>query len=269
VRILKNNAYRSMEKLAETWDKRLDAVLQEVPYLALLYVYEAVVGRIPKTPQFSAYRKSLRIVHLGGSTRDVQQYAVYSTLPRRTVRESHTEVILYVRAKSRMKRVPPAVLILEKYSPWTLSLLPFVPEGRLAEVVSRRVRPAEVRAVEDRLKSDGRKWKRELDRAGYREDDKRKEKLRRSIRTVPDLAFEALRLEFGLNGGKTNPHWRPSIRELTMELPKIWQSPRISRMLLNPSDTSWRAPEGSLLSEEPTSLAERLVAFQDALRLHI
>jgi hypothetical protein len=33
-------------------------------------------------------------------------------------------------------------------------------------------------------------------------------------KTVPDLAFDAFRLEFGLGGVRPKPHWRPAMRKL-------------------------------------------------------
>jgi hypothetical protein len=90
-----------------------------------------------------------------------------------------------------------------------------MPKRGDALVISRRVNKREVERIEKIRMKDRPKWRRELDRVGVREVKKdRRLKIPKKVRVLPDVAFEALRLEFGLGGVKSKPHWRPSIRRL-------------------------------------------------------
>jgi hypothetical protein len=114
-----------------------------------------------------------------------------------------------------MRHVPPAIEVLERYNPWTIDTLPFQPERSEAMIISRKVDRREADRVSKLRKRDTPQWRAELDRAGVRNIKKdRQIKPPKSVKTIPDVAFEALRLEFGLGGVKGHAHWRPAILRL-------------------------------------------------------
>ena len=69
-------------------------------------------------------------------------------------------------------------------------------------------------------------WKVELERLGVR--PKVKLVIPPKARVLPDVAFEALRIEFGLAGKDSRSHWRPALRLLASQgIPRML-SPRSS-----------------------------------------
>jgi hypothetical protein len=76
--------------------------------------------------------------------------------------------------------------------------------------------------VEDRKKDQG-MWKAELERLGVR--PKVKLVIPPKARVLPDVAFEALRIEFGLAGKDSRAHWRPALRALASQgIPRMLSS---------------------------------------------
>ena len=55
-------------------------------------------------------------------------------------------------------------------------------------------------------------WKAELEKLGIRPDVKLVVSPKATV--LPDVAFEALRIEFGLGGKQSRAHWRPALRAL-------------------------------------------------------
>jgi hypothetical protein len=81
----------------------------------------------------------------------------------------------------------------------------------------------------------------------------------KGVRAVPDVAFEALRLEFGLGGIKGRPHWRPVLRKFAgigilgfAETRKNWEL-----TMMDPSFKGWKS-----LPSAPQISASKLRDFQ-------
>lgn len=197
------------------------------------------MDHIPKGDDWNAYRTSLEVVEVAGLGEQVA-FAVRANPRSRVVRDLETpDTVLYVRARPRLKKVKPEIQILEKYSPWTLRTLPFVPARSDAVLVSRKVRVREVEKIQKRRTADRRLWRAELARVGKRIPVVRPDSVR-VAKTVPDVAFEAFRLEFGI-GRKAEPHWRPSLRHAIRDgLLEMRRDPKIRASLIRPSFTLWK-----------------------------
>jgi hypothetical protein len=231
-------------RLLPQWLKRTERFQRYLPYLAAKYVRNELLERIPKTEEWSAYRASLDIAKVTGTPRDLFAYTLRSNMRDRRVRQVDApKTVLYVRSKNRLRRVKPEIEILEKYSPWTLQTIPFMPKRGDALVITRRVSKREIVAIEKKRLKDRPKWRRELDREGHREVKKdNKLKFPQKAHGMPDVAFEVLRLEFGLGGVKGKPHWRPSIRQLkTTGFKSMLRRDRsLKRVFTDPTFRGWK-----------------------------
>lgn len=195
------DALRFVEQLEERFRETGRALAHQ----SAVYVLEEVLARLPP----GTYKDSLEVVAVGNDA-----FAVRAIPKARKVAEVDAEAtVLYVRPRSRrMLRLHPEIGVLAIHSPWTMDTLPFFPNRRHAKVVSRSVRREEVEAVAEDRKKDQRVWKAELERLGVRPEVKLV--VPPKARVLPDVAFEALRIEFGLGGKKSRAHWRPALRAL-------------------------------------------------------
>jgi hypothetical protein len=202
--------------LTASWAERSAHFQKLLPYLAAHYVKHSILEHVSKEEEWAPYRASLDIAKVVGGPKGLTVYALRSNPRHRHIRRIEApKTVLYVRAKRQLRRVKAEISILERFNPWTLQTIPFLPSRAHCVLISRRVSKGEVERVTKARVKDRPRWRRALDRTGHREVKKdRRLKLPKKVHTVPDVAFEALRLEFGLGGVKGKPHWRPSIRRL-------------------------------------------------------
>lgn len=219
IRITPFRANRAAVKFIATLDKRFQEMGRVLAYESARYVLEEVYRRLPP----GAYRESLELVEAGQGV-----FAVHvRNKAKRVSQVDAGSTALYVRPKSpRVLRLHPEIGVLAQHSPWTMDTLPFFPSRRHAKVISREVRRSEIEhIIEDRKKDQG-MWKVELERLGVR--PKVKLVIPPKARVLPDVAFEALRIEFGLAGKDSRSHWRPALRLLASQgIPRML-SPRSS-----------------------------------------
>jgi hypothetical protein len=202
-------------RLLKQWPKRTERIRRLIPYLASKYVHQKILEKIPNEADWTAYRSSLETVKVSGVGKGISAHALRAAPRSRRVRDSDIKLtVLYVQPTKRPSRVKPEIEILKKYSPWTAETLPFLPKKSEALVVSRKVSKRVRSNVAKAREKDRPEWRKELTRVGRPEDKKTKLDLPPRISAVPDVALDALRLEFGYRGAKSVPHWKPAIREL-------------------------------------------------------
>jgi hypothetical protein len=201
---------RSYFAVVREWPERTEAFQAQLVYYAAKRLHEELLQRIPSAPEWEEYRKALEVAQVNAV---VPAFAVRLNSRRSGVREVDGSVsVLYIEPRRRMAKTHPGVAVLEKYSPWTAEALPFTPKRNEARLVVRKVTPKEVEQVRKDRRRDKSKWQRELARAGVRL--KLSDKRNRQQTAVPDIAFEGLRLEFGMGGQNAKPHWRPALRQI-------------------------------------------------------
>jgi hypothetical protein len=229
-------------KLVSEWPARTRGVCRFVAHWAAQYVHAELLEKIPKG-DWDAYRESLKVARVSGDLGGATAFAVYSSPKARKVREvDEPKTLLYIRSRRRLKRVKPEIEVLEKYSPWTLQTLPFTPKRSDAQVISRTATEREVNKVTRARQKDRKLWRPELIRLGVPVPITRVEAAQLP-RTVPDVAFEATRLEFGF-GVKGVPHWRPAIARLTgAGLSELRRDPGVRSAFTKPAFTDWRGWE--------------------------
>lgn len=253
-------------KLVSEWPKRTKGLVRFVAHWAAKRAYDNIQQKVPSGPEWAAYRESLKLASVKGDLEGASAFTVLADPKAREVREvDGPKVLLYIRSRRRLKRVKPEIEILEKYSPWTLQTLPFSPKRSDAQVISRTVTEREVKKVTKARMRDRKQWRFELLRAGSPVSKDRVPDTR-PPQATPDVAFEAMRLEFGL-GVKAAPHWRPAISDVVRAgVTSLQQDPAIQAAFTKPSFTDWQSWEKI---DTTTSIssgdARKFLPFQEKL----
>ena len=266
----KGRTNRAARKLASEWKDRTKALKRNIAFRTAEKVQATLMENIPKGDDWNAYRASLEVVEVTGLGDEAVSFAVRANPRSRTVRNVDApDTVLYIRSRRNLKRIKPEVQILEKYNPWTLQTLPFIPDRSDAMVISRKVKEREVEKIQRKRIADRKLWRAELSKVGKRVPIVRPESTR-VAKTVPDVAFEAFRLEFGI-GRKPEPHWRPGLRNAIRDgLQELKRDPRIRGSMIRPSFTLWKSWEKiRTKSTVRTSQARDYVPFQKKLGINV
>lgn len=240
-------------------------------------VAEDVLGRvkrsIPSSRDYKDYKDSLRVSQVKRMSGVEDVYTVDAAPgTKKTEQLSPKNTILIVKPKMGAKGALGKIRILQKHNPWTADTIPFYPSVADALVISRKVRPQEVAHIRNKRNRDSSKWRSELASVGAAERKTgRITRTARSGKSVPDVAFQALRLEFGMGGSKARAHWRPAILEMTRRtLPKKFKKrTKFDKAMSDPRNVewvSWPKRTGSTLQEGDV---RRFKEFQDKLGLRM
>lgn len=263
---------KAVQELIGQWPERLKHVQPMLPYLAANYLMRYVRQKLPKGSEYRAYRQGLEVAKVRGLSDGQYAYTLQVDMKSRFVRKVRpNQVLLYVHPKQRAARPDPATVILEKYNPWTFDSLPFTPDPRMGWVRTKNVRPATVSTVTDRRNRDRPAWSKELNRVGRRQVRKIKLKIPKKVRFLPNMALEALKLEFGLGGTKPRPAWRLGVRRvIKTELRRFATNPKYFVFpLTKPSDTLWRRWPMRTKHSITLAQAAKFVPFQRKLGISV
>lgn len=257
-------------KLLKQLPERMKLMERWVTYELAQRMHDEVVEGIPTGKAHSRYRKSIvlrRVLVPGGRT----SFSVSVDPKASGVKEvDPATLVVFVKSRRRrLRRPPPQIRVLERYNPWTLDTLPFLPGRDEAVIVSRPVSPQEVQAVAEARRRDASIWKTELARTGS--IVRKKDKLsfpKQAGSIVPDVMFEGLRLERGLSGAKATPHWRPALVK-TVQSARRLALQRRSVVVKLLSDPNWSGR--SLVPRVKglqTTQARKFRAFQELIGVH-
>lgn len=259
--------------LVKQWAARIRAIRRQFAYEVAEQVYEDLMKRLPRGSR--ELRRSLKVEPIMGLPREATGYAVHVRPVRRRITSAESErTVLYVTPKKRaMQPIPQATTILQEHSPWTLDTLPFQPPPGTATIVSRDVGPRVVHKVRQLRNRDKRVWRRKMNELGVREVKKVVTTSEgRQVVALPDVAFESIRLEFGIGlGGRAHPHWRPSIARLASRggAGMIAKKRVFLRTMLWLGATRWRSWPTRLPGRVSVSEAKRLQRFQEKLGIRV
>lgn len=239
-----NKESKKMRKFLDELPKRMEAVIGFAPFAAAVRVYGGVMEELPRSEDTALYRKALHVAQVKTSGMPYM-YAIRGRAKRVEIADlKQQDTVLYVRVrKGKFVKKDPKIEVLAKYSPWTLDTIPYYPKKREAEVVARKAREREVQIISDSRKHDRRKWEAELSTLGVKVSRSKKAKAEKGSKAVADLAFLAARIEFGLDGRKAEPHWRPALQRLGGARFGVVLSKhrRIKRALTDPAFSQWKA----------------------------
>lgn len=257
--------------LVGQWPERARAVQKQFLYRAVSKVYHDVLGLMPSDRR--ELRRSLRMQRIRGLSDKADGYLIRSIPKGAAVTKSEDRaVVLYVaRRTGLMIPIPEATSILEKYSPWTIDTLPYAPDPKTATVISRKVSPREVVKVRKLRKRDRPAWRQEMDTAGIRTSPSIFQPRPNQVGAIPDTAFESLRLEFGLGGEPSKPHWRRAILGLARRggTGMIARKREFTRAMTDASFQSWKAWPRKLSGFATVAEAKRYMPFQKRMGLRV
>ena len=256
-------------KLLMEWPDRSKALMRKVAHRSAESALVQIKEKIPKSDAWRSYRESLQLVEVKVDPSEGHAFMVRSNPDHRGVSNLDSrDTLLYVRGHRRLKEIPPGVRILEKYSPWTLKTLPFTPKKTEGKIITRKVGKRIADKVTKRRLRDKHKWRSELSREGIRPLPIRVEEVKATA--VPDLAFEAVRLEFGV-GQKPVPHWRPAVMHSARQGYKaLLRDPNIKASMSKPNFTGWkRWGKIKLRQKIAEGAARKFTPFQKKLGLRV
>ena len=262
----------AVSKLVQQWPARARALMRMTAYMAARGVYRGVKAKIPA--QHGELRKAIRLSRIVGLPDSAQGYAVHAIAKGRSIPTSdEPTTVMYVSAKTNlMTKVPRSVRILEEHGPWTVDTLPYQPDLKFATVVSRKANPRTVAKVRRMRHRDRAVWRRKMNDAGLREIRKgARLQANRRMKSVPDVAFESVRLEFGLGGAASHPHWRPAILKLAVRglTGMIARNPQFSKAMNDPSYSGWMSWPPPVSTRVTTMQVLTYVPFQRKLGIRV
>jgi hypothetical protein len=262
--------WRALKELEE----RAEAVERMVPFVAAHQTFLGVVSRIPSGPRWGRYQRRIRFARVGAAQKreSAADYAVFAESQPISDREIDSATsVLYVRPKKTfMGKVRKEVLVLAKYSPWTSEMLPFSPQKNEAVIVVRKVSKHEVKAVTRQREADEPEWKKALEEAGVRNVHRNEKLPELKTKVIQDLAFDALRLEFGYGGAKAVPHWRPGVREALHLVRRMFRQRSIfTKAFGDPKFRAWRKWPPRVESSINPGKLRSLSKFAKRLKLRV
>lgn len=220
-------ALKEFETFFNEHSKRTEAIRIYATRKITERVYEEIVARLAQEKDLA---KGFEVV---SGPKGVHAIRIVSRAKKMREREA---VVLYVKARRRMQKTDPEIQVLEKYSPWTRTTLPFVPDPKKATVFKRVATRKEMKKVRLAREKDAGKWTMELRRLGI----VAKKLQAKEVKAVADLAARSVQLEFGL-GRKSIPHWRPAIAWVTRGgAEQVFGSELVQRAMFDPKYTGWK-----------------------------
>ena len=210
---LSKETIQLMHDIEKEWPKRFD----EARLFFLLdvgkYMLEEVQRRAPDIEigaEQKAYAKDLRIGLLEeGDGEDV--IAIYLEGYKEEIKYSKAvKTVLYFKPNNAS---PEWLYVLMRYGPWPAMMLPVEVKPNQAKIISRRARKDEMKELSERIYRQKDKIERELSQSGADNPHVGATEHGIGLNVYVDLGFNVLRTEFGLDGQKQNPHWRPAFQD--------------------------------------------------------
>lgn len=227
----------------KSWRERLKKVEPMIGYLGAAFVLDHVKKKLQGS-QNKTYRDALEIVRVKGLRPGEYAYAVQIDESNKDVRQVKTnKQLIYVQPAKRFRRPSPEVLVLQKYNPWTADTLPFKPNSQIATVTTKTVRVMDV-VKTTQLKNRQRPlWSGELAKLGVRVPPRSKAiNFSKQTATLPNVALDAFKSEFGLGREKSNPAWRLAFSHLAKSGFRSFLKDRKNFIfpLIKPSFSVWK-----------------------------
>lgn len=250
---------------------RMGSLYRMVAYGAATDLHEEILNGLPSGPDYKELRDGLKVEEIAaGKKGRSAAYAVHISSRARKVRKIDLgKTVIYVRGKGRQQRTSKDIQILEDNGPWTPDTIPFWPKKSEAIVIQRKVSKREAEIISKARKADVEQVRNQLADAGRKVKKPRLGQdgpAGRKGKAVPDIAMQALSLEFGEGGGRARPLWRRGVSRLRggglKRLPKKYSD--IESAIHDPNSKRWKSwpPKGPKMSR---SEASKFAAFQKRL----
>lgn len=238
---------RTLEYVAQMQDRK-KAILRAVPYIVAKETLKGLMLRIPSKDEYRAYRESLKLCEVKGLKASKEAaYVIRADIKARRVGKlERDKVVLYVRAKTaRPARTPKAIQILIDMGPWTIDTMPFWPPAGKALVIKRKVSKREVADIRKKQEKQKIKVKSALMKVGRRLGNKKASTmgdLKAGGKAIPDVAMQAISLEYGGDGGRAVPAWSESLifaKSIGLKT-AVRRYRRLYEMMYDPRSKRWK-----------------------------
>lgn len=208
----RNNWRLATEELKD----RAAAMSRMISYAAAKEIYDAVLDAIPGGNDYSELKKALKLVEVGGAKKGQEAaFAIYvSPKGRRIKKIDVSKTLITIIPKKAQSAAPDDVVLLGRSGPWTADTIPFWPKKSDAIVVQKKVSKRQADAVAKQRKKEFPDIRKQLMEMGRKVEAMKPNapgRLKRNSKAVPDLAMQALSLEFGDQGIRSNPVFRKAI----------------------------------------------------------
>lgn len=259
--------------MVREYPKRIKAVRGEFTREVAEEVKNDLVRAIPKTSTFKDYREGLRVSKVGRFPGVDDVFTVDVPSNKKSAKNVDPKVTIFlISPKPRARGSLGKIKVLQQYGPWTSDTLPFYPAESEAVIITRRVTRKEAASIRNKRNRDAPKWKAALASAGAVERKSGRKTLTSKQGTmVPDVAFQALRMEFGIGGQTSKAHWRPTILNIARrKLPKLFKKrTKYDKVMSEPQNVDWltwpKREKSQLSAREVNNFKE----FQDRLGLRM
>jgi hypothetical protein len=235
--------YKSFMAFLSSGEDRVRFAMAQVTHASAQSLHAALKAGFPKS--MNGARAALRLGRVS-TGKDSVAYGVYldsAGMQSKKARKVDPAVnVFYIRPKKgRMVRVPEKIRILQQFSPWTMDSMPFFPSKREGSVITRKVSEKEMTKVRALREQDRTKWAPLLAKEGIHVSKATKVKLPPRAEVVEDVAFRALRLEFGGGDQSAKPIWRPTIRSLAKNVVRSMLAGSAASALSDPQFRGFQA----------------------------
>jgi hypothetical protein len=190
-----------------------------ISYAAAKEAFDKLLQEIPGGDDYEDLKKSLKLVEVGGPAKGkAAAYAIYVPVRGRRIRKMDVgKTVISIMAKRGMDGPAADVLLLETEGPWTADTIPFWPEKSEAVIVQRKVTKKEADKVAKEKKPKLPGLLRQFTEMGRKIKPMKPGspgRIGRNAKAIPDIAMQALNLEFGGSGIKSKPVFRKTFGEV-------------------------------------------------------
>ncbi len=235
---------KKTEQFFKEIPERTIAFKKAVGYYATLHLLEEIKKNIKPSNETKDYIDSLQQVLISQS--DTKEFLFAVTINKKARKVKKLDVnksIIEIKAIRRMGKADPKAATLEKFNPWTLDTIPFLPDKKSANIITTKSSSSYVNKVSKLRNKDKPTWKKELIRIGVPEKtfSNKLEISPNSSKAIPNVALEGLRMEFGLDGNESSSHWKRALSELASSgLMSIMQDKKLDRILNDATYSEWK-----------------------------
>lgn len=188
-----------------------------ISYAVAKEAFDALLNEIPGGSDYKELKDALKLVEVGGTKKGEEAaFAIYIPTKGRKIKKIDvSKTVISIIAKKTQNRPAEDVQLLEVNGPWTADTIPFWPTKSEAVIVQRKVTKKEADKVAKAQKPKLPDLIRQLKEMGRTIKPLKPGspgRIPRNAKAVPDLAMQALNLEFGGSGTKSKPVFRKVLR---------------------------------------------------------
>ena len=262
----------ALTMIQETWQKRLVAFQHQLNYQSAKYVQDTIKD-ILKGDEYKDYRDALRLSRLTGLNKKESGYVVFIADASESTKVKDVpanRTLILIRAKKAPKEPRKDVMLLQQFSPWTLSNIPFMPNKNDAEIIYKKTSASEVRRVEKNAKRNILATKKAFQKQGVKYPDTKKgiAKTLSNAKSVPDVAMQGLQMETAFEGNKSRPHWKPAIsRFKNAWIPSALKNKELLRAMYDPYNRQYMSWPTKVSLQTPISAMSKYKDFMAQIGL--